>query len=53
MLPHVVQNEATTFDLMVYDVVNTWENYKINKSQGKLAEPSQEALQEMMKKVRK
>lgn len=53
MLPHMVQNEATTFDLMVYDVVNTWENYKINKQHGKILEPSQEQLQEMMKKVRK
>jgi len=51
-LPHVVKENATTFDLMVWDVVNSWEIYKMNKGKGEPTQPSLETMQEMMKKVK-
>jgi hypothetical protein len=52
VLPSTVKETATTFDLMVWDVVNTWETYKLNKGKGEMHQPSLETMQEMMKKVK-
>lgn len=50
VLPSVVLSEATTFDLMVTDVMMSWENHKKNPS-----DPSQyqtEDLQRMMENLK-
>jgi len=49
ILPHVIRDTATTYDLMVFDVINTWEKYQIDKATGKSSyEPSLEQMKEMM-----
>src|SRR5512137_538341 len=35
ILPHVIRDTATTYDLMIYDVVQTWERYQYAKASGK------------------
>lgn len=40
MLPHQVEQTATTYDFMVMDVVNTYDNYKQQKASGKLMDAS-------------
>jgi len=40
MLPSEIANRATTYDLMVTDVLATYEHYQHLKSQGKLIDPS-------------
>lgn len=35
MLPSVVLANATTYDLMIADVMSTWEEYQYNKAMGK------------------
>lgn len=52
MLPSQVEKDATTYDLMVLDVLNTYDNYIQQKSAGKV-DPSvyqftQEELKTMM-----
>jgi hypothetical protein len=56
MLPSDVEKNATTYDLMVMDVLNTYENWQQQKANGKV-DPSvfkftQEELQAMMEKSR-
>ena len=50
-LPHEVLENATTYDLMITDVMNTWEQYQIDKASGKPHHdiPEDELL-EMIKK---
>jgi len=36
MLPHQVEQQATTYDIMILDVLNTYENYQQQKASGKL-----------------
>jgi hypothetical protein len=36
MLPHQVEQQATTYDIMILDVVNTYDNYQQQKASGKL-----------------
>lgn len=53
ILPHVIRDTATTYDLMIYDVVQTWERYQHAKASGKThIEPNTEELQEIMAAVR-
>ena len=53
VLPHVIRDTATTYDLMVYDVAQTWERYQYDKANGKtLSDPNLEQMKAMMAKVK-
>lgn len=39
MLPSQVVEQATTYDLMIADVMSTWEDYQLKKSSGKPVVP--------------
>ena len=52
MLPSMVEQQATTFDIMVSDILATYENYQQQKANGKI-DPSiygfsQDELKSMM-----
>jgi hypothetical protein len=53
-LPSHVKDEATTFDLMVYDVLMAWDRYKQDQANGKLnpAEVSEDRLLEILKQAK-
>lgn len=53
MLPSQVATQATTYDLMITDVLATYDNYQQQKSSGKLMDASVYGLteEEMMKMV--
>jgi hypothetical protein len=53
-LPSYIQANATTFDIMVYDVMMSWEEYQRNQAEGKLETPklTQEQMMTMLEKVR-
>jgi len=56
MLPSQVEKDATTYDIMVMDVLSTYENYQQQKANGKV-DPSvfqytQDELKAMMEKSR-
>lgn len=40
MLPSQVEKNATTYDIMVLDVLNTYDNYMNQKQSGKLMDAS-------------
>ena len=55
MLPHEVEQNATTYDLMITDVLATYERYEQAKAKGGTVDPSiyqfkQEELQAMLAK---
>lgn len=52
LLPSQVIRDATTYDLMIADVMSTWEDYQYKKASGKLETPnySPEQLEEIFKK---
>jgi hypothetical protein len=55
MLPSQVEQQATTYDIMISDVLATYENYQQQKASGKV-DPSvyefnQDELQKMMEKA--
>lgn len=55
MLPHQVEQNATTYDFMIMDVLATYDRYQNSKSKGKLPDPklynlSQEQLLAMIGK---
>jgi hypothetical protein len=54
-LPSYIEANATTFDIMVYDVMMSWEEHQRNQAEGKLDTPklSQEQMTAMLEKVRK
>ena len=54
-LPSQVEANATTFDIMVYDVMMSWEEHQRNQAEGKLETPklTQEEMMAMIEKVRK
>ena len=54
-LPSQVQANATTFDIMVYDVMMSWEEYQQNKAEGKNPAPelSQEQMLAAIERVKK
>lgn len=39
MLPSQVIEQATTYDLMIADVMSTWDNYQLKKASGKPVVP--------------
>ena len=53
-LPSEVDSRATTFDLMVYDVLMAWDQHKQDKQNGNLAPPnvSEEELLKILKKAK-
>jgi len=53
-LPSYVKANATTFDVMVMDVMLSWENQKLDESQGKKPIPklSQQQMMDMLKQAR-
>lgn len=55
MLPSQVVDIATTYDLMIADVMSTWEEYQYNKAMGKPTTPdyTQSELMEIMKKAKR
>ena len=55
ILPSKVLQEATTYDLMIADVMSSWDNYQMEKAMGKTPVPdySQQELLDMIKKVKK
>lgn len=55
MLPNQVAIHATTYDLMITDVLATYDNYQQQKSSGKLMDASVYGLTEedMMKMVQR
>lgn len=55
MLPSEVEQRATTYDLMITDVLATYDNYQQQKSTGKLMDASVYGLteEEMMKMVQR
>lgn len=57
MLPHQVEQSATTYDLMITDVLATYDKYEQAKAKGGTVDPSiynfkQEELQAMLAKNR-
>lgn len=53
-LPSQVREFGTTYDLMIYDVMMSWEQYQQEKAEGKNHAPqlSQEQMTAMMDKVK-
>ena len=53
-LPSTVREYGTTYDLMIYDVMMSWDQYQQEKAEGKTPVPhlSQEQMLAMMEKVR-
>jgi hypothetical protein len=51
VLPSVIVSQASTFDLMVYDVSLSWEQYQQDKAAGKntIPELSQAELMKILK----
>lgn len=55
LLPSQVIEYATTYDLMIADVMSTWEEYQYNKAMGKPNIPnySQQELLDILKTGKK
>jgi len=53
-LPSYVRDNATTYDVMVYDVMMSWQEHQRNQAEGKLETPklTQEQMMAMMSKVK-
>ena len=53
-LPSEVDAKASTFDIMVYDVLMAWDQYKEDKKNGRISTPQvdEEQLIEMMKRAK-
>lgn len=53
-LPSYVRDNATTFDIMVMDVMMTWEEHQQDKAEGRTRPPelSQEQLLQILKESR-
>lgn len=56
MLPSQIEQQATTYDIMISDVLASYENFQQQKASGKVDpsvyEFSQEELEKMMEKSR-
>jgi len=52
VLPHVVDQNATTYDLMIYDVLATYENYQRNKNDPQAMNIPEEELLAILEKNR-
>ena len=53
-LPSYVLANATTFDIMILDVMMAWEQYQNDRASGKITTPAvdQAVLEEMIRKTR-
>ena len=53
-LPSYVRDNATTFDVMVLDVMMAWERYQDDRANGRITAPEvdQTVLEEMIKHTR-
>lgn len=54
-LPSTVREYGTTYDLMIYDVMMSWEQYQQDKANGKKSTPqlSQEEMMAALERVKK
>lgn len=54
LLPSYVRDNATTYDIMVYDVMMSWQEHQRNQAEGKLEAPklSEAQMIAMMEKVK-
>jgi hypothetical protein len=54
-LPSTVRESGTTYDLMIYDVMMSWEQYQQEKASGKTPTPqlSQEEMMAALERVKK
>jgi hypothetical protein len=54
VLPSMVREYGNTYDLMIYDVMMSWEQYQNERANGKKATPqlSQEEMMAAMERVR-
>jgi hypothetical protein len=54
-LPSTVREYGTTYDLMIYDVMMSWEQYQNDKANGKKSTPqlSEEAMMAALERVKK
>jgi hypothetical protein len=55
VLPSVVRESATIYDLMIYDVMMSWEQYQQERASGKNPAPdlSQEQMMAALERVKK
>jgi hypothetical protein len=55
ILPSMVRELGTTYDLMIYDVMMSWEQYQQEQASGKKSTPklSEEAMMAAMERVKK
>jgi hypothetical protein len=54
VLPSYVRDNASTFDLMIMDVMVTWEQHRQDQADGKLSAPelSQDELLKILKETK-
>lgn len=54
-LPSMVHESGTTYDLMIYDVMMSWEQYQQDKAEGKKSTPklSEETMMAALERVKK
>ena len=50
VLPSQVRENGTTYDLMIYDVMMSWEQYQQERAEGKMSTPNL-SKEEMLKMV--
>ena len=55
VLPSMVREVGTTYDLMIYDVMMSWEQYQNEKANGKKSTPqlSEEQMMAALARVKK
>jgi len=55
VLPSIVREYGNTYDLMIYDVMMSWEQHQQEKASGKKATPklSQEEMMAALERVKK
>jgi len=54
VLPSEVDSRASTFDVMVYDVLMAWDQYKEDKKHGRISTPNldEKDLVEILKRAK-
>lgn len=55
VLPSMVREYGNTYDLMIYDVMMSWEQYQQDKAEGKKSTPqlSEEQMMAAIERVKK
>ena len=55
LLPSMVRDLGNTYDLMIYDVMMSWEQYQQDKAEGKKSTPqlSEEQMMAALERVKK